>query len=98
MMMKYRIGYGFGIADLWTPYAPEERFYTLAGTCFGIRKSIMYCDIHSVEEAPDEPYEKLSFSGDTYIWREDGARKMIESEYLADEDWDTDYCDICRLE
>lgn len=97
-MTKYRINYGFGVAELYTPYDPEERFYTLANTCFGIRKSIMCCDILSSEEAPDEPYEKLSFNGDTYIWREDGARKMIEPVYMMDEDWDTYYCDICRKE
>lgn len=95
-MKRYVINYGFGLAVFCTPYEPEHRFYTLAGTCFGIRKSIFGFKIIDVKDAPNEPYEKLSFNGDTYIWRNDGARKMIEPSNLEDEDWDTSYCEICR--
>ena len=31
-MKKYSIYYGCGVAELCTPYDPEERFYILAGT------------------------------------------------------------------
>lgn len=48
--MKYTIDYGFGEATLYTPYDAKERFYTLAGTCFGIRKSIMHCVILKAED------------------------------------------------
>lgn len=37
---KYKIAYGIGTATLYTPYDCESRFYTLASTCFGIRKNI----------------------------------------------------------
>ncbi len=93
--MKYTIDYGFGTAYLYTPYdCPEKRFYTLADTCFGIRKCIMCCDIVRVEETPCEDFERLEFYGDVYVWREDGARKMLEP--WADEEFDTDYCEECR--
>ncbi len=95
--MKYTIDYGFGTAYLYTPYAcPEERFYTLANTCFGIRKSILCCYIVRVQETPCEDFERLEFSGDVYVWREDGARKMLEPSWAADDDFDTDFCEECR--
>ena len=91
--MKYTINYGFGKAILYTPYDAEERFYTLANTCFGIRKSIMYCEIIKTEDVSCEDFERLEFNGDVYVWREDGARKMIEPDFMSDADWDTYYCD-----
>ena len=99
--MKYWINYGFGSAYLYTPYEDyERRFYTLGNTCFGLRKSIMYCDlIEKTDEEPEEKYpgenERLEFSGDCYIWNEDGARKMISP--FLDEEWDNDYCGDCRF-
>lgn len=92
---KYIIDYGFGAATLYTPGDPEERFYTLANTCFGIRKSIACCNIiAAAEKTPPAPaYERLEFNGDVYIWREDGARKMLAP--YPDEEWDTDYCQEC---
>lgn len=92
-MMKYTINYGFGKAVLYTPYDAEERFYTLANTCFGIRKSIMGCTIMETEDVPCEDFERLEFYGDVYVWREDGARKMLAP--FKDEDWETDYCEDC---
>lgn len=94
---RYTIDYGFGIATLRTPYPPEERFFTLAGTCFGIRKSIMHCKI--LKEEPDtntSSFESLEFSGDAYIWREDGARRQVMPLWAADDEWDTDFCEECR--
>lgn len=96
-MKKYLINYGFGYADFYTDALDvEDRFYTLAGTCFGIRKSIWGCNIIKVVEDDREEthYEELAFSGDRYIWRNDGARKMIEP--WADEEWDMYYCEECR--
>ena len=94
--MKYTIDYGSGKAILYTPYDCEERFYTLAGTCFGIRKSIM-CFIVTKREAVEcSDFERLEFGGDVYIWREDGARKMIEPEWAKDKEWNTYYCDECK--
>ena len=94
--MRYIIDYGFGRAVLYTPHDPEERFYRLAATCFGIRKSIAGCRIVHVSEAatPEGGYERLEFNGDVYVWREDGARKMLKPD--LDEEWDTDYCEECR--
>lgn len=95
-MKKYTIYYGFGTAILYTPHDPKERFYKLAGTCFGIRKSIMCCEIRKEEEAVCDDYERLEFNGDAYVWREDGARKAVAPDWYADEEWDTDYCEKCR--
>lgn len=92
---RYKIDYGFGIAYLETPYNPQDRFPKLANTCFGIRKSIMGCNILSVTVVEKGEYERLEFNGDCYIWREDGARKMISP--FKDADWDTDYCEECRI-
>lgn len=94
--MKYTIDYGFGEATLYTPYDGKERFYTLAGTCFGIRKSIMHCVILRAEEIPCEDFERLEFNGDVYVWREDGARKMIAPLWAADKEWNMDYCEEVR--
>ena len=94
---KYRINYGFGVATLWTPLDPTERFYTLAGTCFGIRKSIMYCNILSKEPATCDTFERLEYggvNGDAYVWRHDGARMMLNPP--LDEDWDEDFCELCK--
>lgn len=98
--MKYTIDYGFGTAVLYTPHEPEKRFYTLAGTCFGIRKSIMCCNIVKTEDTPcpNPDCERLEFNGDVYIWREDGARRMLAPEWAADEEWDTDFCEECRAD
>lgn len=101
--MKYIIDYGFGTAHFYTAYdrKPDkeihERFYELAGTCFGIRKSILYVNIMSVtDEKPtvDIPgvVEQLEFAFtlfggcDQYVWNEEGKRKMT-SPYL-DEEWE----------
>lgn len=96
--MKYTINYGCGIATLYTPHDPEKRFNTLANTCFGIRKSILCFEILKTEDmpCPAPDYERLEFSGDVYIWRKDGARKMLAP--YPDDEWDTDYCDECRAE
>ena len=93
--MKYTIDYGFGRAILYTPHDARARFNALASTCFGIRKSIMCCNVLKAEDVPcpAPAYERLEFCGDVYIWREDGARKMLEP--YPDEEWDTDYCEEC---
>lgn len=94
--MKYTIDYGFGEAILYTPYDAKERFYVLAGTCFGIRKSIMHCVILKAEDIPCEDFERLEFNGDVYVWREDGARKMLAPLRAADKEWDMNYCEKAR--
>lgn len=95
MNIKYKIDYGVGIAYLYTPYEPKERFYTLANTCFGIRKCIMCCLVLSEEKVECEDFERLEFSGDVYVWNEDGARKMLKP--FTDEDWDNYYCEQCKF-
>lgn len=93
---RYTIDYGHGIASLTTPFEPVDRFYTLASECFGIRKSIARCEILLVEDYLPEPdYERLSFNRDSYIWRRDGARKMLTP--FEDEEWDTSFCDVCAF-
>ena len=52
-------------------------------------------DNYQKEKYPDE-YERLEFGGDIYIWRKDGARKMIEPSAFADDERDIYYCDECR--
>lgn len=97
-MKKYIIDYGFnGRAEFYTDAKDvESRFCTLAGTCFGIRKSIMWVIIREMidDDRVSKCHEELRFSGDRYIWREDGARKMLEP--WLDEEWDMNYCDECR--
>lgn len=92
---SYKIDYGFGKAALITPHEPEEAFYRLANECFGIRKSISKFEILSAY--PTDPsfefYEGLSFNGDIYAWRQDGARRMIMPDY--EEEWDTNFCALC---
>src|SRR5690606_12852147 len=90
---KYMIDYGFGRAELWTSVAPENaerRFYQLAGQCFGIRKSIAYCEILSnVEEPIPEPWSKLKGAyevlkdsgGDTIVWDAQGEKVKSEWDY-----------------
>ena len=94
--MKYTIDYGFGDATLYTPYDAKERFYALANTCFGIRKSIMHCVILKAEDIPCKDFERLEFNGDVYVWREDGARKMVAPLWAADKEWDMDDCEMVR--
>lgn len=95
-MKKYIIDYGYGTATLFTPFDPKERFYTLANTCFGIRKSISHCIIRNVEDTDCTDFERLEFNDDVYIWDELGRRKMIEPDFFADEDWDDYYAEDCR--
>jgi hypothetical protein len=92
--MKYTIDYGFGIATLYTPFDPKSRFYTLANTCFGIRKSIAYCRILRAEKVECSDFERLEFSGDVYVWDNLGRRKMLEP--WPDEDWDPYYIETCK--
>ena len=83
--MKYVIDYTFGIAELYTPHEDwEERFYTLASQCFGIRKSIGDVTLisKSDEQSPyplDGEYERLEHNGDTIVWNADGEK--IKSEW-----------------
>lgn len=74
---------------------PLERFYELASTCFGLRKSIYNAEIETSYDLcfpfeNDEIIERLEYNGDIYIWRNDGARKMLEP--YPDNDWDVSYC------
>lgn len=93
-MKKYTIDYGIGIAFLYTPYDCTERFFALASTCFGIRKNIMRCLIMKAEDVECDDFERLEFSGDIYVWDEEGRRKMIEPD--EDEEWDDYYCEKCK--
>ena len=85
---KYVIDYKNGIARLYTPsYDWEDRFYTLANQCFGIRKSIdcEYVKLIEMSEINFEPeyyeeYERLEHSGgDVIVWNEKGEK--IKSEW-----------------
>lgn len=95
-MKKYTIDYGMGQAILYTPYPWEARFNTLANTCFGIRKNIMCVCLIDTEDVPCNDFERLEFAGDVYVWREDGARKMLEP-YPYD-DWDMTLCEECQYQ
>lgn len=90
--MIYTIYYGCGTAELCTKSRKwEERFYHLASQCFGIRKSILCCELIKKDRGypkklDDEEYERLSF-GDVYIWRKDGWRKQIKPTGWEDKEW-----------
>ena len=97
-MTRYEIDYEFGRAMLYTPYPDwEKRFLTLAGTCFGIRKNIGQVKLLSVKEGFEPTClgecEALEAEGDSYIWREDGARRMISP--FPDVIWDMAFCNKC---
>lgn len=95
-LKKYRIDCGHGIVYLVTPYDPEERFPVLANTCFGLRKTWERCDILDVSTVEEDDYERLTWGGDEYIWRMDGARRMVTPN--PDKEWDMDYCEKCKKE
>ena len=95
-LKKYRIDCGYGIAYLVTPYDPEERFPVLANTCFGLRKTWERCDILDASPVEEDDYERLMWGGDEYIWRMDGARRMVTPH--PDKEWDMDYCKKCKKE
>ena len=83
--MKYVIDYEYGIAKLYTPSEDwEDRFYTLADQCFGIRKSIGEVELVKIEDVePKEKiegeYERLEYKGDLIIWNKEGEK--IKSEW-----------------
>ena len=95
-LKKYRIDCGYGIVYLVTPYDPEERFPVLANTCFGLRKTWERCDILDASPVEEDDYERLMWGGDEYIWRMDGARRMVTPN--PDKEWDMDYCKKCKKE
>lgn len=83
--MKYIIDYEYGIARLYTPSDDwEDRFYTLADQCFGIRKSIGEVELVKTEDVKPKDlregeYERLEHSGDLIIWNKEGEK--IKSEW-----------------
>ena len=58
---------------------------------YGFGEAILY-----TEDIPCEDFERLEFNGDVYVWREDGARKMIAPLWAADKEWNMDYCEKVR--
>ena len=83
--MKYIINYGYGTANLYTPSEDyENRFYELAGQCFGIRKSIDKCELISKSDTKPKimlvnEYERLEHDGDVIVWNKDSTK--IKSEF-----------------
>ena len=83
--MKYVIDYEYGIAKLYTSSEDwEDRFYTLADQCFGIRKSIGEVELIKTEDVEplgkiEGEYERLVHSGDLIIWNKEGEK--IKSEW-----------------
>lgn len=83
--MKYKIDYEYGVANLYTP-SPDwkDRFYELAGECFGIRKSIGKTTLlETTDEKPPyllvNEYERLEHNGDVIVWNDKGEK--IKSEW-----------------
>lgn len=82
--MKYYINYGFGKAELYTPYKDwYSRFMELASQCFGIRKSIGLVQLMAKtdEKAPNPipgEFERLEHNGDVIIWNKDGEKNKTE--------------------
>jgi len=83
--MRYLINYGNGNAYLYTPSEDwEDRFYTLAHQCFGIRKNIAYVVLEEKDNVKPRyllvgEYERLEHSGDMIVWNEQGEK--IKSEW-----------------
>lgn len=87
-MHRHLIDYGFGVAQLWAdvPKGEVERtFYRYANQCFGIRKSIMKCDIKERKQEPLPEYIAkvhpdaevvLKHDGDTIVWGGDPDVKL----------------------
>lgn len=84
-MMKYKIDYEYGVANLYTPSLDwEDRFHELAGECLGIRKSIGYVTLlETTDEKPPyllvDEYERLEHNGDVIVWNDKGEK--IKSEW-----------------
>lgn len=83
--MKYCINYGYGKAELYTPYRDwYSRFMELANQCYGIRKGIGLVQLMAkTMEKPQDPipseFERLEHNGDVIIWNKDGEK--IKSEW-----------------
>lgn len=99
MTKKYIIYYGGGVAILHTPYPPEERFYTLANSCYGIKTRISKFEILKVEDVEEYIYfETLDFDGRLLAWNEEGARKTIKPQCPNSKHWDNYYCSTCKYD
>lgn len=91
-LRKYRIYCGNLTADLITPFLPEERFWVLLSS-FSSRVPSVRFRVGSIEKCQKDDYERMLIDGFEYIWRWDGARKMIspdESRF-----WATGFCKLC---
>lgn len=93
-MKKYTIDCGVSTVYLYTPYNYKKRFYPLANTCFGLRKSIVDCRLLKVEDVECNDFERLEFNGDIYVWDKEGRRKMIKP--FEEEEWDDDCIGECK--
>ena len=96
-MKKYLVEYNDGRAEFFTNVPnPAARFLVLARTCFGV--DIYWATvIDDLGVDRDRTYERIDFdNGDSYEWREDGARRMVRPEWLRRRNFDTFYCDICK--
>lgn len=99
MVTRYTIDYQYGIAHLYTP-SPHwlSRFEALAHSCWGLRENIG--EIRLLSQCPVEysqlpyEYERLCADGDEYIWRRDGARRMLRP--FPDIEWNETFCEKCK--
>lgn len=109
MKMYYcKIDYGYGDAKFYTPYsvlafngeydykAVEKRFRLLASTIYGMKVSKFHIYAQGIDE--DQKYEMIETKSFTYLWREDGARRLIKPYWKAIDGWNTYYCNICNID
>ena len=105
---KYTVNYGYGVATLVTPFDFKRRFELLTSTCPELARRNSQAVVVRIEDVPEdyEYFESLGFFapvGDgsakeyfLYIWREDGARKLISPVWKRGwEDWNEYYCGVC---
>lgn len=108
-MKKYTIDYGHGIAVLYTNYPPRDRFNTLGKSCYELKGKMTDYSVIQAREATKEEIdnlivrhgatentERLEFMDKAYLYREDGARMLVEPIYMGRSDWNMYYCDICK--
>jgi len=86
-MNRYKIDYGWSVADFWCSQSPElviKEFYKCANACFGIRKSItidpVILESHPHAELPPVYREK----GITHLLMHSGDEIAFDATYRQD--------------
>lgn len=98
-MTRYIIDFGFGVATLYTPSKHwAERFKALGPTCYTVEIGTLRLLSEKGGFKPTmwDEHERIEVNGNVYIWRVDGARRMLHP--IPDFDWDERWCKTCAYE